>query len=160
MTFARLRIPAVHILAFAVALSVAGPVPAETTFDEWKEEQEQEFESRRAAEDAAFSAFLREEWEAFEAFVSESYYSEPKLRDPPVTDKEVMGWDDVAVLHYPGHLAIVVPQYRLGIDGDSVTHNGVRYIITDPTYIGADIGHAMPRFRNVRPQVNVVSEGG
>jgi len=73
--------------------------------------------------------------------------------------EEVLGWDDVAVLNYPGHLAIAVPQARLGIEGDSVMHNGVRYIVTDPTYIGADIGRAMPQFRNVTPEVNVIREG-
>jgi hypothetical protein len=72
--------------------------------------------------------------------------------------QEVLGWDEVAVLHYPGHLAVAVAQSRLGADGDAVLHNGVRYIVTDPTYIGADIGMAMPQYRDVTPTVHLLSE--
>ncbi|MFW5688422.1 MAG: hypothetical protein ACOC1U_02530 [Spirochaetota bacterium] len=69
--------------------------------------------------------------------------------------ENVLGWDDAAVLNYPGHLAVAVPQSRLpGVSGDTVTQNGVRYLVTDPTYIGADIGMAMPQFRNVQPTVH------
>ena len=72
--------------------------------------------------------------------------------------EEVMGWDDIAVLNYPGHLAIAVPQQRLGVDGDAVVHEGVRYIVTDPTYIGANIGMAMPQYRDVQPTVYTLDE--
>jgi len=71
--------------------------------------------------------------------------------------REVLGWDDVAMLLYPGHLAVAVPQRRLGVSGDSVRINGETYIVTDPTYIGADIGMAMPQFRNVQPEAHVIS---
>lgn len=70
--------------------------------------------------------------------------------------REVLGWDDVAMLLYPGHLAVAVPQRRLGVSGDSVRVNGETYIVTDPTYIGADIGMAMPQFRNVQPEAHVI----
>lgn len=72
--------------------------------------------------------------------------------------REVMGWDDVVGLLYPGHLAVAVPASRLNIDGDTVTHAGVRYLVTDPTYIGADIGMAMPQFQRVRPEVLSLAE--
>ena len=70
--------------------------------------------------------------------------------------REVLGWDDVAMLRYPGHLAVAVPQRRIGVSGDSVRVQGESYIVTDPTYIGADVGMAMPQFRNIRPEVSVI----
>lgn len=70
--------------------------------------------------------------------------------------REILGWNDVAMLLYPGHLAVAVPQRRIGVSGDSVRVNGETYIVTDPTYIGADIGMAMPQFRNVRPEANII----
>ena len=42
------------------------------------------------------------------------------------------------------------------VRGDFVTDGNVRYIICDPTYINADIGMAMPRFKNVNPEIIVI----
>lgn len=50
---------------------------------------------------------------------------------------------DTVLLQYTGHVAAAV---CLGNDvaGDSVTVNGRRYIICDPTYVGAGVGRSMP----------------
>lgn len=62
-----------------------------------------------------------------------------------LTDLEVVG------LLYPSHLttAILLP----GVAGDTITHNGKRYLAADPTYIGADIGMTMPQLKGETPQV-------
>ncbi|MGA1824095.1 MAG: hypothetical protein ACMUIP_05460 [bacterium] len=59
---------------------------------------------------------------------------------------------DVIGLHYPNHLATAV-RFTDDIKGDSIVNNGTRYIICDPTYINADIGMAMPRFKNITPKI-------
>jgi hypothetical protein len=56
------------------------------------------------------------------------------------------------MVRYPGHLSVAIPQRRVGLSGDSIRINGEPYLISDPTYIGADIGMAMPQFRNVYPE--------
>lgn len=50
---------------------------------------------------------------------------------------------DVGLVYYPGHLAAAV---RFGEDvaGDGVIISGERYVICDPTYIGAPVGMSMP----------------
>ena len=59
---------------------------------------------------------------------------------------------DVVGLDYPGHVATAV-LFEGHVDGDSVTHNGKRYVIADPTYVNALIGMAMPNFKNEKPEV-------
>ena len=61
---------------------------------------------------------------------------------------------DVVGLDYPGHVATAV-QFNEKIGGDSVMHNGKRYVVTDPTYINASVGMAMPEFKNERPKIIV-----
>ena len=65
--------------------------------------------------------------------------------------EEIMGLDVIA-LDYPGHIATAV-KFSKPVSGDSVSYNGSRYLICDPTYINADIGMAMPRYKTVRPKV-------
>lgn len=54
---------------------------------------------------------------------------------------------DVLLVFYPGHLATAV---ALGDDvkGDYIMHNGKKYVVCDPTYIGAPIGLTMPEMDN------------
>lgn len=59
---------------------------------------------------------------------------------------------EVVGLHYPGHMATAV-RFNSDIKGDSVRYKGKKYIVTDPTYINADIGNAMPQFKKVKPKV-------
>ncbi len=65
--------------------------------------------------------------------------------------REIMSLDVIA-LDYPGHIATAV-QFSKPVQGDSVTYRGRRYVICDPTYINADIGMSMPRYRGTRPEV-------
>ena len=50
---------------------------------------------------------------------------------------------DVALVYYPGHLATAVA-FNDDVKGDAMNINGRRYIICDPTYIGAPVGKQMP----------------
>lgn len=54
---------------------------------------------------------------------------------------------DVALIYYPGHLAAAVC-FNQDVAGDFVTLNDKRYVICDPTYIGAPIGATMPDMNN------------
>ena len=69
--------------------------------------------------------------------------------------EEIMGLDVVA-LDYPGHIATAV-RFSKPVSGDSIRYNGSRYVICDPTYINADIGMSMPRYRTARPKVIDIS---
>lgn len=62
---------------------------------------------------------------------------------------------DVVLLHYPGHLATAV-HFPETISGNYVSLNGQRYLVCDPTYIGADIGMAMPKFINSKVEVKAI----
>lgn len=50
---------------------------------------------------------------------------------------------DVALIYYPGHLATAV-KFDTEVPGDAVLINGERYVVCDPTYIGAPVGAQMP----------------
>lgn len=52
---------------------------------------------------------------------------------------------DVVLLLYPKHMATAVC-FSENIQGDSFTIDGKRYLVCDPTYIGAPIGEAMPQY--------------
>lgn len=63
--------------------------------------------------------------------------------------KELLGLD-VVLLHYPEHLATAV-HFNEDVEGDFLMIDGVKYLICDPTYIGANIGMCMPNFKSVSP---------
>ena len=65
--------------------------------------------------------------------------------------RELMGLD-VVLLHYPKHLATAV-RFKEEVNGDYLMIDGVKYVICDPTYIGARIGMCMPEFKQVSPIV-------
>lgn len=52
---------------------------------------------------------------------------------------------DVVLLHYPGHLATAV-HFTTDVTGDYLSYNNKRFIVCDPTYIGATVGESMPEF--------------
>ena len=54
---------------------------------------------------------------------------------------------DVVLLNYPGHLATAV-KFKEDVIGDYILLNDGKYIVCDPTYIGAGIGEAMPDCRD------------
>lgn len=49
---------------------------------------------------------------------------------------------DVALVYYPGHLATAVA-FNEDVDGDAIIINGRKFIVCDPTYIGAPVGSQM-----------------
>lgn len=60
---------------------------------------------------------------------------------------------DVVLLDYPNHVATAVYFGGENVEGDYVMVNGKKYIICDPTYIGASIGMVMPQFKSVSAKV-------
>jgi len=50
---------------------------------------------------------------------------------------------DVALIYYPGHLATAVC-FNEDVQGNAIVINGRKFIICDPTYIGAPVGAQMP----------------
>ena len=53
---------------------------------------------------------------------------------------------DVLLIDYPGHIATAV-HFDEDVPGNSVMYNGKRYVICDPTYLGASVGMEMPDFK-------------
>lgn len=60
--------------------------------------------------------------------------------------KELLGLKAVLVA-YPGHLATAV-KFDEDVPGDYFNIEGEKYTVCDPTYINADIGMAMKRYKN------------
>lgn len=56
--------------------------------------------------------------------------------------KDILGLD-VVLLEYPTHVATAV-KFNKEVVGDYCNINGAKYVICDPTYIGAPIGKSMP----------------
>lgn len=54
----------------------------------------------------------------------------------------------VVGLDYPDHIATAV-NFTQNVPGDYIIHEGKRYTICDPTYIGASVGKSMPDYRQV-----------
>ncbi len=61
---------------------------------------------------------------------------------------------DVILLDYPGHIATAVA-FTTDVAGDQLRVEGKKYIVCDPTYIGAEVGLSMPEFRDM--PVDVIS---
>ncbi|MBI3109932.1 MAG: hypothetical protein HYZ01_00025 [Ignavibacteriales bacterium] len=59
---------------------------------------------------------------------------------------------DVVALDYPAHIATAV-RFTSEVAGDQVTYEGKKFVICDPTYIGADAGMCMEQFKGVNPKV-------
>lgn len=54
---------------------------------------------------------------------------------------------DVILVYYPGHLAMAVG-FTEDVRGDYIMLDGKRYVVADPTYIGAPVGLTMPGMDN------------
>lgn len=65
--------------------------------------------------------------------------------------KDLLGLEAV-LLDYPDHIASAV-RFTEDIPGDNVLIGGKRFLICDPTYIGAPIGVCMSEYRNVAPDI-------
>lgn len=61
-----------------------------------------------------------------------------------------------ALVYYPGHLATAIAMGE-DIKGDFIRINGTKYLICDPTYIGAPIGVTMPDMDNKSAKVIVLN---
>lgn len=59
---------------------------------------------------------------------------------------------DVVLVDYPNHIATAV-KFNGDYTGDYIMVNGQRYLVCDPTYMGASIGMAMPQFKSVAANV-------
>ncbi|MDR2836319.1 MAG: hypothetical protein LBV69_09065 [Bacteroidales bacterium] len=61
---------------------------------------------------------------------------------------------EVVLIYYPGvHLATAVKFSNPNTKGDYISVDGQNYLLCDPTYIGANLGMAMPQLRNVAVEV-------
>jgi len=65
--------------------------------------------------------------------------------------RELTGLEVIGI-EYPGHLATAV-RFNDDVSGDSVFYNGEKYVICDPTFINAEVGSSMERFKGVKPNV-------
>lgn len=59
---------------------------------------------------------------------------------------------DVVLVYYPGHLATAV-KFTEPVNGDYLLMNNERFVIADPTYIGAPVGYTMPDMDNKSAKV-------
>ena len=59
---------------------------------------------------------------------------------------------DVILVYYPGHLASAV-RFDEDLPGDYIALNHRKYMVCDPTYIGASIGMSMPNMDNQTAKV-------
>lgn len=65
--------------------------------------------------------------------------------------KSIVGLEVIG-LEYPNHIATAVG-FTVDVEGDKVTFGNKKYVICDPTYMGADIGKGMDQFVNVVPKI-------
>ena len=65
--------------------------------------------------------------------------------------KELIGLKVVAV-KFPDHLATAV-EFSTNISGDAFKFKGKRYVIADPTYINANVGMRMPKYKSSKFEV-------
>ena len=66
--------------------------------------------------------------------------------------KDLLSGLDAVLLDYPNHIASAV-RFNEDISGDYILLDGKKYLICDPTYIGAPIGMCMDRFKSVPPEI-------
>jgi len=59
---------------------------------------------------------------------------------------------DVVLLHFPGHLATAV-RFTENVSGYYFMIDGQKYVICDPTYIGAPVGDCMPQFTSSAAEI-------
>ena len=61
-----------------------------------------------------------------------------------------------ALVYYPGHLATAIAVGE-DVKGDFIRINGTKFLVCDPTYIGAPIGMTMPGMDNQSAKVIVLN---
>ena len=68
--------------------------------------------------------------------------------------RELLGLD-VVLLEFPQHLATAV-KFKTKVDGDYLDLDDGRYIVCDPTYIGAPVGMAMPECKKTTVTIHLL----
>lgn len=63
---------------------------------------------------------------------------------------------NVLLVYYPGHLATAV-EFKTDVRGDAIVLDGRRFVVCDPTYIGAPIGLTMPGMDNRTAKVTLLN---
>lgn len=66
--------------------------------------------------------------------------------------RELLGLE-VVLLDYPEHISTAICFNDEEVTGDYFMMNGKRYVISDPTYIGSNVGMCSPRYKTVKPKV-------
>ena len=59
---------------------------------------------------------------------------------------------EVVLVHWEGHLGTAV-HFTDEVEGDYFTIDGKRFVVCDPTYIGAPVGMTMPQFKNAKANI-------
>ena len=54
---------------------------------------------------------------------------------------------EMVAIDYPDHMSLAV-HFNSNVRGDYFENNGKKYVVTDPTYIGAGVGYIMPQYKN------------
>ena len=54
---------------------------------------------------------------------------------------------DCILIYYPGHLAAAV-NFNSNVNGDYILLSKKKFVVCDPTYIGAPVGVTMPDMNN------------
>lgn len=99
-------------------------------------------------------------WGADRAFFAEEtlYYPYADCEDRAVLFsrlvRDIVGLD-VVLLYYPGHLAAAV-EFNEEVLGDYLLYDKRKYIVCDPTYIGAPVGRTMPNMNNQEAQIIIL----
>ncbi|WP_297443979.1 hypothetical protein [Sulfurimonas sp.] len=66
--------------------------------------------------------------------------------------KKLFGIGVVGV-KYPNHMATAL---YIPLQGDSVKLNGRRFVVADPTFINANVGESMPKYKSIIPESFIV----
>ena len=100
-------------------------------------------------------------WGHDRAFFSEEtlYYPYADCEDRSILlsrlVRDLLGLD-VALIYYPGHLATAVC-FNEDVPGDAMIINGRKFIVCDPTYIGAPVGKQMPDLQYDKAQAIILN---
>ena len=92
-------------------------------------------------------------------FVEESfYYPKCDCEDRAILYHylvtQILG-NSVHLVSYPNHECTAV-HFSKDLKADHYIYDGKRYVICDPTYIGASIGMCMPDYKNIKPEIEIV----
>ena len=101
-------------------------------------------------------------WGCDRAFFSEEtlYYPYCDCEDRSILYsrlvRDLLGLD-VILVFYPGHLATAVAVTE-NVSGDYILFDNKKFIITDPTYIGAPVGMTMPKMDNKTAKIILLNK--